>query len=84
MRVASSPPGNPATTTSPSLRPTARTLPSGLQAAAGTAVSPPGNGRDRSASRSQSVLLSIPGLADDHGFRDQVASARMEDEAPGP
>ena len=48
--------GKPATITSPSLRPTARALPSGLQAAAGTAGNPPGKGTDRSASRSQSVL----------------------------
>jgi len=62
MRVAASPPGKRATTTSPSEPPTAKSRPSGLQAAAGTAVTPPGNGKDHSATRSQTVLLASRNL----------------------
>ena len=55
--VVAAPPGKSATITSPSGRPTARVWPSGLQAAAGTVLAPPGNGSDRSPSRAQSVWL---------------------------
>ena len=60
----------------------------------GAAVGAPGRGRhgrqaagERDGPLGVQVperIAGIPGLAVDHGFRDQVAPARMEDEAPGP
>ena len=76
-------PGSRATTTSPSVRPAARTLPSGLQAAAGTAARPPGNGQGPLGLQVPERIAGIPGLAVDHGFRDQVAPPGWKRSPPG-